>query len=154
MKPSSNKDWNCNMPKKKVELDLVAAVVGRHAKDKAKGIIDDLIAQLNQMADEEKPEREKRQFAILVSDPYDTLKGRDLVGWVLQIPEGKSPATIPQMVKDVGNVFAATPKGRRAPPRSIGEVMEIVPAKIFKEQGVVVNTKTPVLLIPTDNNLT
>ena len=49
--------------------------------------------------------------------------------------------------------FNTTKKGRLLPVKTIGEAMENVPAKHFKEAQVWVKTKEPVLLLKTDNKL-
>ena len=49
--------------------------------------------------------------------------------------------------------FNTTKKGRLLPVKTIGEAMETIPAKHFKEADLWVKTKTPVLLLKTDNEI-
>jgi hypothetical protein len=49
--------------------------------------------------------------------------------------------------------FNTTKKGRLLPVKTVGEALENVPAKAFKETDVWVKTKTPVLMLRTDNEI-
>lgn len=103
--------------------------------------------------DEERPPAVKKQFVILVSDPDGKLPKHDFVGWVLQIPESESPATTQDRICRGSYDFNASKKGRLLPVKTIGEAIENVPAKHFKEADVWVKTKTPVLVLKTDNEI-
>jgi hypothetical protein len=102
---------------------------------------------------EEKAPAVKKQFCILVSDTKGELEGKDLVGWVLQIPEEDSPATVTDRITKAAYEFNQSPKGRRLPVKTIGEACESVSGKFFKDQKAWVKTKVPVLLITTDNKI-
>ena len=87
-------------------------------------------------------------------DPHGALPaGVDFTGWVLQIPENESPATTLDRVQRAAYEFNTTKKGRLLPVKTIGEAVENVPAKHFKETEVWVKTKTPILIVRTDNEL-
>jgi hypothetical protein len=49
--------------------------------------------------------------------------------------------------------FNTTKKGRLMPAKTVGEALEHIPAKHFKEAGVFVKTKVPVLMLKTDNEI-
>ena len=53
----------------------------------------------------------------------------------------------------VAKAFNLSKKGRRYPVETVGETCENVPAKIFKEQKLWLKTKTPVLIVPMENDL-
>ena len=76
-----------------------------------------------------------------------------LVGWVLQIPENESVATTQDRILRGAYDFNASKKGRLLPVKTIGEALESVPAKFFKEADLWVKTKTPVLVLRTDNEI-
>ena len=103
--------------------------------------------------DDEKPPAVKKQFVILVSDPDGKMPKTDLVGWVLQIPENESAATTQDRVFRSSYDFNTTKKGRLMPVKTVGEAMETIPAKGFKEADVWVKTKTPVLVLRTNNEI-
>jgi hypothetical protein len=90
---------------------------------------------------------------ILVSDPDGKLPKHDFVGWVLQIPDTESVATTLDRIFRSSYDFNTTKKGRLLPVKTVGEAIENVPAKAFKEADVWVKTKTPVLVLRTDNEI-
>lgn len=104
-------------------------------------------------ADEEKPPAVKKQFVILVSDPDDKFPKSDFAGWVLQIPETESVATAQERIFRGAYDYNASKKGRLYPAKTVGEALENVPAKHFKEAEVWVKTKTPVLVLKTNNEI-
>lgn len=95
----------------------------------------------------------KKQFVILVSDPEGLMPRRDLVGWVLQMPDSESPATTLDRIFRSSYDYNATKKGRLLPVKTVGEAVENVPAKFFKEADLWVKTKTPVLVLRSDNEI-
>lgn len=103
--------------------------------------------------DEEKPPTIKKQFAIIISDPDGRMPKHDFVGWVVQIPETESVATTLDRVFRSSYDFNTTKKGRLMPVKTVGEALENVPSKAFKEADLWVKTKTPVLIIKTDNEI-
>jgi hypothetical protein len=104
--------------------------------------------------DEEKPPALKKQFVILISDPDGRLpEGNDFAGWVLQIPENESVMTATERIHKAAYEFNTTKKGRLMPARTVGEAIEHIPAKHFKEAGLFVKTKIPVLMLKTDNEI-
>jgi len=103
--------------------------------------------------EENKPPPMKKQWVILVSDPEHRLPKDDFVGWVLQIPEDESPATTQDRIFRSVYDFNATKRGRLLPVKTVGEALENVPAKQFKEADLWTKTKTPVLVLRTDNEI-
>lgn len=107
-----------------------------------------------QGTDDVQPPAVKKQFVILISDPRGYIvKQADFVGWVLQIPESESPATTQDRIFRSAYDFNATKKGRLMPVKTVGEAIENVPSKFFKEADVWVKTKVPVLILRTDNEI-
>lgn len=104
--------------------------------------------------DEEKPPAVKKQFCILISDPDGRLPaGQEFAGWVLQIPEDENVATTQERIFRAAYEFNTTKRGRLLPVKTVGEAMENVAAKHFKEAQVWVKTKEPVLMLRTDNQI-
>lgn len=104
--------------------------------------------------DEDKPEAVKKQFVVLISDPNGHMpKGVDFAAWVLQIPDTESVATTQDRINRGAYDYNASRKGRLHPAKTVGEALENVPAKHFKEAEVWVKTKTPVLVLVTDNEI-
>lgn len=113
----------------------------------------EMLADMTTEVDEEKPPAIKKQFAILISDPAGVLPDCDLVGWVLQIGESESVMTTEERIANGAHLFNTTKKGRLMPVQTIGEAIENVPTKHFKEYGVWVKTRVPVLMLKTCNEI-
>lgn len=141
----------------KIEVNQVAEILKRNKVDPS--LLRRVVEEMNQVADaaaqgdEEKPPAMKKQFVILVSDPEDRFPKHDFVGWVLQIPEEASVATTQERIFRGTYDFNASKRGRLMPAKTVGEAIENVPAKHFKECEVWVKTKTPVLVLRTDNEI-
>ncbi|QYY35122.1 hypothetical protein [Ruficoccus sp. ZRK36] len=140
----------------KVDLELVKLVLQRNELDvrQVSQIIEDINVEMSAMVeDEQKPPPVKKQFVMMVSDPEGKLAGQNMTGWVLQIPEEDSPYVANERLIKSGYAYNASPKGRRIPVQSIGEICEVVTTKFTKENNVWIKTKEPILLVTTDNKL-
>ena len=140
----------------KIEVNKVAEILKKN--DISPAIMRRVIEEINLAAqpaggEEEKPPAVKKQFVILVSDPDGKLPKHDFVGWVLQIPDTESVATTLDRVFRSSYDFNTTKKGRLMPVKTVGEAIENVPGKHFKEADVWVKTKTPVLMLRTNNEI-
>lgn len=140
----------------KIDINQVAEILKRHRLDAPtlRGVVEELnnFARANG-ADEERPPTTKKQHVIIVSDPEGRFPNADFAGWVVQIPDNDSPATAIDRLHRAAYEYNATKKGRLLPVRALGEAIEVVPAKIFKEAEVWVKTKTPVLVVTSDNQI-
>ena len=140
----------------KVDLELVKMVLQRADLDAQKitQIIEDInFESKSKEADEEKEPPVKKQFVVLVSDPYGKFTDMDYTGWVVQIPEDENPATALERLHKGAYDFNLSPKGRRMPLKTIAEACEFGSAKIYKEHKVWVKTKEPVLIVRTNNKI-
>ncbi len=139
----------------KIDINKVAEILKKNQV--APALLRQIVEEMNLAAQpetgEEAPPPVKKQFVLLVSDPEGRLPKDDFVGWSLQIPENESPATALERVCRAAYEFNTTKKGRMLPVKTIGEALETVPAKHFKEADVWVKHKTPVLIVKTDNQL-
>lgn len=140
----------------KIDVSKVAEILKKNQIDPAllRRVIEEMnLAVEPDAGDGEKPPAVKKQFVILVSDPEGRMPKNDFVGWVLQIPDSESPATTQDRIFRSSYDFNTTKKGRLLPVKTVGEAIENVPAKFFKEAEVWVKTKTPVLVLKTDNEI-
>ncbi len=141
----------------KIEIAKVADILRQNELEPA--VMRRILEQINKVteeaavAEDEKPPAQKKQFVILVSDPDGEMPEHELAGWVVQIPEDASPLSLQERVHKAAYDFNATRRGRKLPVETMGEAFESVPAKNFKEVEVTVKTKTPVLVLSTDNKL-
>lgn len=137
----------------KIALNTVAEVLKSESVSPA--LLRRIIERLHLVAQpadtEERAPAVKKQYAIMISDPDGLLPATDFAGWVIQIPEGESVASVEHRICQAAYEFNATKRGQLLPVRLIGEAIENVPAKLFKEADVWVKTKTPVLMLRTRN---
>jgi hypothetical protein len=143
-------------PMPKIDVNKVAEILKKNEISPA--ILRRIVEEMNlavqpDPGEEEKPPPLKKQFVILVSDPDERLPQHDFVGWVLQVPENESVATTQDRLFRAAYDFNTTKKGRLLPVKTVGEAIENVPAKFLKETDVWVKTKTPVLVLRTDNEI-
>lgn len=140
----------------KIEVNKVAEILKKNEISPA--ILRRVIEEMNlavqpDPAEGDKPPAVKKQWVILISDPDGRLPKHDFVGWVLQIPESESVATTTDRIFRSAYDFNTTKKGRLLPVKTVGEAIENIPAKQFKEADVWVKSKTPVLMLRTDNEI-
>ncbi len=137
----------------KIDISKVAEILKKNGIEPA--VLRRVIEEINLAAQpdpgEELAPPVKKQFVILVSDPDNRWPRHDFAGWVLQLPESESPATTEERILKTAYDYNATKKGRLYPVKTVGEAMENVPAKLFREAEVWVKTKTPVIVLKTDN---
>ncbi|HEY3755975.1 MAG TPA: hypothetical protein VGL42_07495 [Opitutaceae bacterium] len=140
----------------KIDVSKVAEILKKNQLEPAmlRRVIEEMnLAVQPDPGEDEKPPAVKKQFVILVSDPNGRLPKHDFVGWILQIPDNESPATTPERIFRSAYDYNSTKKGHLHPARTVGEAIENVPGKFFKETEVWVKTKTPVLVLKTDNEI-
>lgn len=140
----------------KIEINKVAEILQKNKIDPA--VLRRIIEEINHVAqpdpgEESPPPPVKKQWVILVSDPERRLPKDDFVGWVLQIPEDESPVTTQERIFRSAYDFNATKRGRLLPVKTVGEALENVPAKQLRESELWLKTKTPVLVLHTDNRI-
>jgi len=140
----------------KIDINQVAEIIKRNevAPEVLRQIIEEMQAVIQPESDEEKPPPIKKQWCCLVSDPDNRLPAdAEFVAWVAQIPESESPVTTVERIHRAAYDYNASKRGRLHPALTIGEAMENVAAKHFKDAECWVKTKTPVLMLRTDNQI-
>jgi hypothetical protein len=140
----------------KIDVSKVAEILKKNHLDPAllRRVIEELnLAVQPDPSEEDKPPPVKKQFVVLVSDPEGKMPKHDFAGWVLQIPDNESPATTRDRIFRATYDFNASKKGRLLPAKTVGDALENVPAKHFKDADLWVKTKTPVLVLKTDNEI-
>ena len=114
--------------------------------------IQDMLPEPEQL--EDKPPPQKKQFVVLLSDPMRKIPdGEDFAAWVLQIPESDSPLSTHERIETAAVNYNGSKRGRVLPVQTVGEAIEIIPAKALKEVELWCKTKTPVLVVITRNEL-
>ena len=139
----------------KIDVNKVAEILKKNQVEPKllRQVVEEMNLLIQAETDEEKPPAVKKQWAILIADPDVALPKCDFAGWVVQIPEDESVATTQDRIFRATYEFNTTKKGRLLPAKTVGEALENVPAKHFNEVGLWVKTKTPVLMLRTDNEI-
>jgi hypothetical protein len=140
----------------KIDVNTVAEILKKNRIEPAllRRVIEEMnLAVQPDPGEDDKPPAVKKQFVILVSDPDGRWPKHDFAGWVIQIPESESPATTEERIHRSVYDYNASRKGRLHPAQTVGEALENIPAKFYKETEVWVKTKTPVLVLKTDNQI-
>lgn len=145
-------------PMAKVDVDVVATILNDSSVDPE--VIEQIMRRIQkelklqeEIAEATREPRVKNQYVVLLSDPLNQVEVEDLVGWVVQIPEMDSPATITERIIRAAHEFNTGPKGRKFPAKSIGEACEVVGPKFLKPEHLSIKTKLPVTVIKTDNRI-
>lgn len=141
----------------KIDVEKLRHILHRNESDiqKINDILNDIATelQIEQAEKEARPPAVKKQFITLIADNDGHLLDQDFASWVLQIPEDANPQAVIDKIHQSAYTYNATPKGSRSPVKSMGETLESVSAKIFKENEVWVKTKIPVLAVSCKNQL-
>jgi hypothetical protein len=140
----------------KIDVNKVAEILKKNQIDPLvlRRVMEEMnLAVQPDPGDEEKAPAVKKQSVVLVSDPDGRMPKTDLVAWVLQLPESESPVTTQERIFRATYDYNASRKGRLHPAKTVGEALENVPAKHFKDAELWVKTKTPVLVLKTDNEI-
>jgi hypothetical protein len=140
----------------KIDVNKVAEILKKNHIDPAvlRRVVEEMnLAVQPDPAEGDNPPPVKKQFVILVSDPDARMPKSDLVGWVLQMPESESPASCQERLLKGAYDFNASKKGRLHPARTVGDALENVPGKFFGDAELWVKTKTPVVVLRTDNEI-
>lgn len=142
----------------KIDLDLVERIlkraeIGNNVLEEIMGELQSAVHEDAAFDDEPKTAPVKKQFVVLAADSTGELADKEIMGWVLQLPEDEPMQSISEKITRVAKAFNLSKKGRRYPVETVGETCENVPAKIFKEQKLWLKTKTPVLIVPINNDL-
>jgi hypothetical protein len=141
----------------KIDIETLKFILQRNEPDirKIAGIMQEIEMELKAEEEEKalRPPAVKKQFVMMVSDPDGSLKKKDLVGWIAQIPEEDDISTTAGRIHSAAHEFNTTPKGIRMPVETVGEACEVVSSKFFKEHNIWVKSKTPLLIIPVENKI-
>ena len=119
----------------KIDVSKITAILKKNQIDPAlfKRLMEEINLAVQPDSGEELPPPIKKQYVILVSDPNNKFPKTDFVGWVLQMPEDESPATIEDRIFKSVYDYNTTKKGVLYPARTVGEAMENVPAKFLRK---------------------
>jgi len=152
------------MPKVEIEqIEHTAKSVGIEAQK-----VDNLIIDLKESIEQEKElkdgqPREKKQFLVIANTSHlseeDAAKITETPMVVVQFPEDGDHNEVIQGVVTAARSYnielkeSPKKKSRRKPVEKILEAISAVQAKFFKNEGIVIKTKEPVIVVTTDNEI-
>jgi hypothetical protein len=140
----------------KIDVNKVAEILKKNHIDPAvlRRVVEEMnLAVQPDPGDGDQAPPVKKQYIILVSDPAGKMPKADLTGWVLQIPENESPASVEERLLKGVYDYNASKKGRLHPAKTVGDAVENVPGKFFREVELWVKTKEPVIVLRSDNEI-
>ena len=142
-------------PMSKIDVSKAAEIIKKNQVDPVvlRRIIEEMNLAVQPDPGEETVPAVKKQFMVLVSDPEGLFPKHDFAAWVLQLPEDESPVTTQERIIKAAYDHNATRKGRLNPACTVGEALEGIPAKAFREVDLWVKTRTPVLVLTTNNEI-
>ena len=140
----------------KIDVNKVAEILKKNHIDPAvlRRVVEEMnLAVQPDPGEGEQPPPVKKQYAILLSDPDERMPKGDFTGWVLQIPESESPASSQERLLKGTFDYNASKRGALSPAKTVGDALENVPARFFRDVELWVKTKTPVVVLRTDNEI-
>lgn len=131
------------------ELSVVADEYAAQLKDKINSGEEE---SNNVQEEKDKEPRVKKEFILLLSDPEHKITSEHF-GWAFQMEEDQNPGELVDKIKMAAGDFNRSKKGQKVPVNSIGETIQNVSSKFFKEYKIYPKHKEPVYICITDNKL-
>lgn len=137
----------------KVDLDTVESVLADHIPDTSNRL--KIVQDIEKYLEEQKANREPRKktknqlIAVAVTDNEEIV---ETPLYVVQVPEDFDHNTLVPQIIEAAKDFNNSKKGRKNPVSNVGETFESVTRKLFKERGLDVKTKEPVIVVQTVND--
>lgn len=103
----------------KISLEEVESTLLKKKVDSK--VVTEIIKELNEVIEEIKKDKvtlpkTKNEFVFILKDDTGELKGKELTGWVVQIPQGDDPATILDKLKAAAADTDSARKRRKGEP--------------------------------------
>lgn len=136
-----------------VDLDLVKVSLERNlSENEAKRILRDLLDAVNER-DQKKElrDKEKKQFVVFVDDKDGSLAGKEMLGWVVQVPINDNPADALEKLRNAANEFNANSPRRKFDLSNVAEACRYLPGKYQKPSKIFVKSKDRVFIAPVNN---
>jgi hypothetical protein len=127
-----------------IKIDDIEKVLRDQKLDVA--VIKKVVTELEEIEEENKAERgagapkQKNQFAIVVKGD-ESMRGKELAGWVVQIPEGDDVAEILPRLKRAAAATVNAQRRKKRPINTVTEAMQYSKRAFTKEQKINVKTK-------------
>lgn len=139
---------------KKIDIDTLKAILRDHVEDSLQAnILRDINQVLNEEAEvkakesEEKPPKVAKKTVMILTALPEGLEEKnveDLVGFVTEIAEDDRTRDIKYKLNDAFETYKVSRKAKKNPAHSLGELFEVAPNKLFKENAIYKKPKGPV----------
>jgi hypothetical protein len=139
---------------KKIDIETLKAILRDHVEDSQQAsILRDINQILNEEAEEKAKEAEekppkvvKKTVVILTALPegLNEKEVTDLVGFITEIPEEERTGDLKYKINDTMQTYKVSKKSQKNPAESLGDLFELAPTKMFKENAILKKPKGPV----------
>jgi hypothetical protein len=146
----------------KIETDILSSILAQELpEDKAAAILRKVIKEQEAVVEEEQAEKEKtkeqnpkvaKKFVFAITSSETPLP-KDLVGFLFQMPEETPTRNIERQISEAAQEFNQTRKGKKNPVKTVGEAVEVISPKIFKNAGVDRKAKVAIEVVSFPNKL-
>jgi hypothetical protein len=132
---------NLDVPQQATILREINRLLQEEAEEKAK-------------EEEEKPPKIPKKAVIVLTSLPHGVNERDLEeisGFYTEINEDKPTRDVQAGVSAIRNAYNSSRKAKKNPAQSTGELFELAPAKLFKEEGIQKKPKGPLEFVYVPN---
>ena len=144
----------------KISLDEVEDVLLQHKVGDTPAILKDLeaiLAELKAAAEEEKENKEKYEYVVIVHDPSGKLKADKMdevvSAYVVQQEENEDAGAILSKLKECATAQNETAKRKKSRLSNLRDVFDGLKSKFAKEKKLRIKTKEPVRVLLTNGEL-
>lgn len=141
----------------KIELDILRGILSDHLdQNKQAEILRDINEAL-QEEEEAKPEKppkiEKKMVVVLTALPrgLDEKDLEDFAGFITEMAAEIPTREIKNGIRDTAQTYKTTRKAKKNPADSLGDLFELAPTAIFKENGILKKPKGPLEFVHCPN---
>lgn len=127
----------------KVTLEQLEMTLAQHDVDMPKrlAILNDLEKSIQEEKENKEPRKNKKATIVLVQP------GADILYYPLKVKSDFDLAQLEQSLLNVRVAFNNTKKGQKDPARSHVETFELAKAKQYKEEGLQLLSKEPLVIV-------
>lgn len=146
----------------KIDSDILSSILAKELpQDKAAEILRKILHEHEAVAEEEKEEKETekekspkvdKKFVFAVTSS-ETQLPKDLVGFLFQMPEQIPSGDLEGAIREAVQEFNGTKKGKKQPVTTVGEAVEVIAQKLFKNAGVESKAKVAIQVISFSNQV-
>ncbi len=139
---------------KKIDIETLKAILRDHVEDTLQAnILRDINQILNEEAEEkakeseEKPPKVPKKTVVILTALPEGVKEKDVsdfVGFITEIAEDDRTGDLKYKINDTMETYKTSRKAQKNPADSLGDLFEIAPTKMFKENGIFKKPKGPV----------